>query len=94
MTVFINLALAIADTLECPECPKDLRDALNDSVVNELIDLFSPSNPVMLRALASITTSGHSSAYPEPEKAILDHQDATVGRPEKALAASQNWQSC
>jgi hypothetical protein len=49
-------ALAVANALECPECLEGLRDALNDSVVNELTDLLSSNNSALLRALARVHT--------------------------------------
>ena len=65
--VFIDLALAVANALECPECPRGLADALNDSVVNELIDLLSANNIILLRALAHQAKSGDGRARPEAE---------------------------
>jgi hypothetical protein len=56
--IFVALAVAVADALECPECPEGLRDALNDSVVNELTDLLSSNNSALLRALARVHTRG------------------------------------
>jgi hypothetical protein len=65
--VFIDLALAVAAALECPECPESLRDALNDSIVNELIDLLSADNIALLRALAGQAQLGDGRTRAEAE---------------------------
>ena len=40
--VFIDLAVAVANALEHPECPESLAEALSDPIMSELIDLLSP----------------------------------------------------
>jgi hypothetical protein len=62
-SIFIDLALATANVLECSDCPERLRDALSE-VASVLIEKLSPSIAFELRALAN--------AYPESEKSILD----------------------
>jgi len=43
--IFIDLALATANALECPECPQRLKDALTE-VATELIDHLSDGDTV------------------------------------------------
>ncbi|HKQ90202.1 MAG TPA: hypothetical protein VJZ77_05940 [Blastocatellia bacterium] len=55
--VFINLANAIADALECPETPASLADVLSEAV-NPLAELLAPTSPnavniATLRGLAT-----------------------------------------
>jgi hypothetical protein len=57
--IFIALAIATANALECSDCSERLREALGEVATN-LIEKLSPSIAFELRALAL--------AYPEPEK--------------------------
>lgn len=85
-----DLAIIAADILEHDDCPSGLRDGLNE-ITNELIDILSPSNSLLLRAVASMAKSGDSRVRTEGEKSILDAQDAILLRSEQeseALAAS------
>jgi len=55
--VFINLANAMADALECPETPAKLAERLGECV-NEIAELIAPDyshsvNVILLRGLAS-----------------------------------------
>jgi hypothetical protein len=75
--IFIDLAIATANALECPDCPERLRDALGD-VASQLIENLSPSVAFELRAVAGLAQSGHRIPYPEPEKSILGSQDAIL----------------
>src|SRR5262245_17888223 len=62
-----DLALCIADCLEHPDCPEDLRDALNDPISNELLNvLLPPKNSILLRAVAGLAQSGDG-GRPETE---------------------------
>lgn len=53
-----DLAMIIADVIDHPNCPQNLRDGLNDPVANELIDILTPSISTHLRAVASLAKSG------------------------------------
>jgi hypothetical protein len=62
--IFCNLAIAVADALECSETPTSLKDALNE-VGSSLIDQFSGEKIApQLRALASIAQSEDGIASP------------------------------
>jgi hypothetical protein len=64
--VFINLALAIANALECPETPASLRDPLNE-IAAQLIDHLSGGNAALeLRALALTYTETRPEAESTP----------------------------
>jgi hypothetical protein len=60
--IFVALALAVADALECPECPEPLRDTLLE-MVDPLSEHIAPAKPnavsvVTLRGLVALAGSG------------------------------------
>jgi hypothetical protein len=75
--VFIDLALAVANALECPECPRDLADALLETLT-PLEDLLSESATAYqtcaatLRALAQL---GDGKTRPEAETLAVGHSE-------------------
>jgi hypothetical protein len=79
--VFIDLALAVANALECPECPRDLADALLETLT-PLEDLLSESVTAYqtcaatLRGLAAMAESGHIETRPEPKAFAAASPDA------------------
>lgn len=70
--VFAALAVAIADALEHPECPRELADALLENLT-PLEDLLSGSATAYqtcaatLRSLAAMYESSHTETRPEAE---------------------------
>ena len=81
--IFCDLAVAVADALSSAACPRDLAERLLELAdpLFELLTLVTPYalTVVQLRALAGLPESGHRMPCPEPEKAILDAQDAVLG---------------
>jgi hypothetical protein len=75
-----DLALCVADCIEHPDCPDDLRDALSDPVSNELMDILAPKNSLLLRAVASLAKSEDGRTRAEGETPV-------VANPERKAAA-------
>jgi hypothetical protein len=65
-----NLALCVADTLDHPDCPVDLADALHE-ITDELQNAISPSPSELLRALAGLAKARNRETRPEIEKAFV-----------------------
>lgn len=90
-----DLAMIIADTIEHPDCPIDLRDSLTETI-DDLQNAIGPSCSELLRALAGLAKQRDSRTRVTSEKSILGDVEAVLSRPSvvvdesQALAASMN----
>jgi hypothetical protein len=85
--IFIDLAIATANALECPDCPERLKDALGD-VASQLIEKLSPTIAFELRAVAGLAQSGDRRTRAEGETLVLGSQDAFLSGSESESDAS------
>jgi hypothetical protein len=72
-----QLALIVADAIDCPETPEDLRDALC-GIIDEITNAIGPSVSESLRAVASVVSARDALPCPAVEKRNGRHPRANL----------------
>ena len=73
-----DLAIRIADCIDHPDCPIDLRDVLNETI-DELQNAIGPSVSELLRALAGLAKARDTGARLEAETTPTNQMSAKSG---------------